>query len=150
MWNLDIDNVGELGVSEALNLTVLTGSDLDGKPALAAVGGLNSGAAGPNVALRSPPSGDSSAMPSSDGLTDRLGGGKNSTTVFDMRTQFCRRCPFLAVGLPFIADGMIDFGVEALVFVLPAELCFAVEPLRVGVSRQALPEIGSSVEVFCL
>lgn len=134
-------------MSEALSLTVLTGSVFVGKPTLAAVGGFNSGAARPKVALRSPPSGDSSAIPSSEGLTDRLGGGKNSTTTLDMRTQFCRLCPFLAVGLPFIADGIIDFGVEVLLFMLPLEF-LAIEPLREGVRRQAFPEIGSKVELF--
>lgn len=41
------------------------------------------------------------------GLVGRLGGGPRICGVsVEMRTQFCRLCPFLAFGLPFSADGL--------------------------------------------
>lgn len=52
--------------------------------------------------------GDSSCMSFIiDGLGDLLGGPR-MVGASDMRTQFCRRWPLRAVGLPFKADGFPD------------------------------------------
>lgn len=55
----------------------------------------------------SSPSLDSSSIPCMMlGLVGLLGGGPSICGVsVEIRTQFCRRCPFLAFGLPFSDDG---------------------------------------------
>jgi len=88
-WNLDIDKVGELGVSDALSLI---GSVLGSTGNLSVVGGRKSGADRPlNLAMSDDAaSGDSSRIPCSDGLVDLLGGPSTLGGSVDIRTQFCR------------------------------------------------------------
>lgn len=82
-----MDNVGELGVSDALSLT---GSLLVSAGSVSAVGGRRSGADRPPNLKTSdnPPSGDSSEMSCSEGLVDLLGGPSIVGVNVDIRTQF--------------------------------------------------------------
>ena len=84
------------------------------------------------------------------GLVGRLGGGPRICGVsVDILTQFCLRCPFLAFGLPFNADGFARGWVShwnGLPLLLRPESCVAFEGCLLGVIE--LAETSRSTLVF--
>lgn len=111
-WNaVHADNVGELGVNDARSADIrrfdVNEEALDGLESLWFETNLTPGCVG--ASSLSP---DSSAIPCMIlGLVGLLGGGPRICGVsVDIRTQFCLRCPFLAFGLPFNAEGFGNVG----------------------------------------
>lgn len=96
-------SVGELGVNDARNFVGLRWDvDVCGRKVISPLRCLS--ATGPLVGRL--PSGDSSRISYiSAGLDGLLLGPRILGARFEIRTQFCRLCPFLALGLPFNADG---------------------------------------------
>lgn len=145
------DNVGELGVIEARNVWMRKFGAND--PVL---GGRDGRWCETKRSLVDPsdssPSPASSSMPCMMlGLVGRLGGGPRICGVsVEMRTQFCLRWPFLALGLPFSAEGFGSGWLShwnGLPLLLLPESFVALEACLVGGSIE-LPEMSLSTEVF--
>jgi hypothetical protein len=98
------DKLGELLVRDARIVVVASFKSGENVEQLGGLGSARVFEKPRPTFLSNEPFGDSSWIPTIAGLGERLGGPR-IVGARDIRTQFCRRWPFLALGLPFIADG---------------------------------------------